>query len=65
MIDEPVLMKLSEVRQLLGVSREQVYGMSSRDEITAVPLGRQIYYSRDSVKLWMKKNGVEKQQRRY
>jgi len=65
MIDDPVLMKLSEVKQLLGVSREQVCGMAARKEITAVPLGRQIWYSRESVKLWMKKSGVEKQQRRY
>lgn len=56
---EGLLMKLWEVKELLGVGRETVYRMAKDGDIKPVRIGSQVMYERESVQRWIQENVQE------
>lgn len=50
------IMKLSDVAEMLGLSKQTLYGKTSRREIPHYKLGKSIYFKRDEVMAWALKN---------
>lgn len=57
---EGLLMKLSDVKRVLNVSRKVVRRLAAQGEIRAVPVGGQMMYERRSVEGWLEQRGVRK-----
>jgi predicted DNA-binding transcriptional regulator AlpA len=58
---EPLLMRLGDVKQTLGVGRPQIRRLVELGEIKPVLVGRQTMYERRSVQRWLDKKGVRRQ----
>jgi len=51
---EKMLLKLSEVTQILGIGRSLVYELVARGELPSVRIGRCIRVSSESLERWVK-----------
>jgi len=50
------IMKLTDVAEMLGLSKQTLYGKTSRREIPFYKLGRSVYFKRDEIIAWALKN---------
>ena len=58
---EKLLLKPSEVTQILGIGRSLVYELIARKEIPSVRLGRCIRIRIDSLEQWLKEQEDKRQ----
>jgi prophage regulatory protein len=56
---EKLLLKPSEVTNILGIGRSMVYELIARKEMPSVRLGRCIRIPADSLKQWLKDKETE------
>lgn len=52
---EPLLLRMTEVADLLGLSRSKVYELASRSEIPTVRLGRSVRVPRAALHAWVER----------
>ncbi len=57
---EKLLLKPSEVTQILGIGRSLVYELIARKEIPSIRLGRCIRVPSESLQQWLKDQEIKK-----